>query len=734
MNHLDVGYDGIPQLGLINNILNRYFSLYFPRAVVLAAALRARPGGTERFVYTTHAWLVDLYLNCDVNLTLSGIPLACPTPADAAAFRAAIAAGDIVFHAAPFNIEYGGVLNNAMLDAIFAQPQRLAAQLGVQPSVVASLRDVPGAPRSLIPALARAGVRVLTVGVNNYAPRPQLPTPCVWREPATGDSVVLLMTEQGQGYPDNVGPSPTQPGGLGAPYCVSHPASAATLCFAFRTDNSGPPESVAEVLSQYDIARWQFPGAQVIASTLDAWWAEFSASPAVGLLPVVDQEMGETWITGYASSPVKMGFYRTAARAYAACVASGGCDSTDPRINGFTRYLMKLPEHTWGLPSIYDNANFSNTAFHAARAAGMSTYVNSEASWAEQIELGTTYAMGALGDHPLRAQIEAALAQLTPVLPAPAASGYVPVPVPGSAAFTVALPGGGAVSLALDAASGALASLAIRGVAYGDAGHLLGRLVYQTVNDTDTDAQHLTLDGGLGCCCCYGWPGMQKSANPASSRTPAALQAAWASQAGLSLTAPASILAQVAWPPALHMDYGAPAVAWLNYTINAEGTVSLEVQLFNKTATRLGEAIYLEFATPPAPGSAWFAEVLGHLVDPLDVVVRGSQRQHGVGESVLYVDAATGAGLAVDTLDAVVMSPWTAVNETSTMIVPFDPLVGPVEGFASVLFSNIYVTNFPLYSTEDAWKLRYVLRPLAASGERARAARAASVARHGVGA
>jgi len=30
MNHLDVGYNGIPELGLINNIMNIYFAEYFP--------------------------------------------------------------------------------------------------------------------------------------------------------------------------------------------------------------------------------------------------------------------------------------------------------------------------------------------------------------------------------------------------------------------------------------------------------------------------------------------------------------------------------------------------------------------------------------------------------------------------------------------------------------------------------------------------------------------------------
>jgi hypothetical protein len=299
--------------------------------------MRAR-GGAERYVGTTHAWLVDLYLNCPANFTLAGVLLQCPSPADVAAFTAALAAGDMTFHAAPFNIEYGGAYSQDMLDLIFQQPKRVADQVGVPHPTVASIRDVPGAPRGIIPGLVRNGINAVSIGVNDYAPRPQLPTPCVWVEPETNTSVLLVMTEQGQGYPDNVGPSPTQPGGLAAPYCVSHPASAAVLCWAFRTDNSGPPESVAEVLAQFDIARWQWPGAEVIASTFDAWFAEFQ--PAIPQLPVISTEMGETWMTGFAADPPKSAFYRTAAREYSACLAAGQCDPKDPRITGFARMIM----------------------------------------------------------------------------------------------------------------------------------------------------------------------------------------------------------------------------------------------------------------------------------------------------------------------------------------------------------------------------------------------------------
>ncbi len=55
MNHLDVGYNGIPLTGFINNILNIYFHQYFPRAIQIAEEMRAL-GGTDRFIYTTHPW------------------------------------------------------------------------------------------------------------------------------------------------------------------------------------------------------------------------------------------------------------------------------------------------------------------------------------------------------------------------------------------------------------------------------------------------------------------------------------------------------------------------------------------------------------------------------------------------------------------------------------------------------------------------------------------------------
>jgi hypothetical protein len=68
-------------------------------------------------------------------------------------------------------------------------------------------------------------------------------------------------------YPNNPGPNPLNPGGMSAADCVQFPGFTHALCWAFRTDNSGPPESVDEVMSYFEIARYQFPGAEVSQST-----------------------------------------------------------------------------------------------------------------------------------------------------------------------------------------------------------------------------------------------------------------------------------------------------------------------------------------------------------------------------------------------------------------------------------------------------------------------------------
>ena len=58
MNHLDIGYTTT-----INTVNNEYVHDYYTKVAQLADDMRALEG-TDRFVYTTHPWLMSLFLDC----------------------------------------------------------------------------------------------------------------------------------------------------------------------------------------------------------------------------------------------------------------------------------------------------------------------------------------------------------------------------------------------------------------------------------------------------------------------------------------------------------------------------------------------------------------------------------------------------------------------------------------------------------------------------------------------
>ena len=49
----------------------------------------------------------------------------------------------------------------------------------------------------------------------------------------------------------------------------------------------------------------------------------------------------------------------------------GACDMADSRVFNASRFLLKMGEHTWGLPSVYDTVNWTNPAFYRASSGKM---------------------------------------------------------------------------------------------------------------------------------------------------------------------------------------------------------------------------------------------------------------------------------------------------------------------------------------------------------------------------
>jgi hypothetical protein len=161
MNHLDVGFTNN-----IASVLNLYFHVHFPNAINLAEAVN-KEGQPPVFVYTSHAWLIDIFLSCPRYLGLNCPPngsnasspwfppggrntqqqqqlgstpnddaacLVCPNATLVAAVEQAIRAGVITWHAFPFNANpekadagllLGGIDAVHALDARFNKPNKV---------------------------------------------------------------------------------------------------------------------------------------------------------------------------------------------------------------------------------------------------------------------------------------------------------------------------------------------------------------------------------------------------------------------------------------------------------------------------------------------------------------------------------------------------------------------------------------------------------------------------------
>lgn len=420
-NHLDVGFADFAE-----KILDRYFtgemgtaapplprnqSLYYPSFFVSAArtaqALRRDNSSAAGLRYMAQSYLVSYFLlNCSQLAKYPRPPhedpVRCPNSTEVAEVEAAIRRGDIYWHAFPHNAQ-PEVMDAAFFRHGLQQAASLARRYGQTPSGVLSQRDVPGLTRAAVPLLAGAGALGVSVGVNDGSPAPIVPstvdcysgfrqvrTPFLWRDAASGTDVVADFHPGGYG-----GIIPIEPES-GVPYysrdgilcdCVGLAGLEEVLCYAWRGDNYGPA-GVAETKQTFAEFQKAFPAATVTASSLTAYFEYLQ--PHKGSLPVVTQEIGDTWVYGVASDPLKLAQMRAMMRARAGCDAA--CAAAEPGYDEFSRFVMKLPEHTWGSCGCghmhtsppTDAWSQADLARAIGAAGNTSFYAIEHASWVEQ--------------------------------------------------------------------------------------------------------------------------------------------------------------------------------------------------------------------------------------------------------------------------------------------------------------------------------------------------------------
>ncbi|HET7272716.1 MAG TPA: DUF5054 domain-containing protein, partial [Rubrobacter sp.] len=428
--HLDVGFTDFAA-----NVIDEYFERFIPQAIDVAGELRRR-GGPERLIWTTGSWLIYEYLEK-------------AAPSERQSLEEAIEAGDVIWHGLPFTT-HSELVDPGLFEYGLGLSRELDARFGRE-TIAAKMTDVPGHTRAIVPLLAEAGIRFLHIGVNPGSTPPEIPPVFRWRAP--DGSEVTVMYQRG-GYGD----------------LVTIPGMTEALAFAHTGDNRGP-QSAEQVVEVFEEIRTRVGGARVVASTMDAYARALLAQQSD--LPVVTGEIGDTWIHGVASDPGKISRYRELCRLRRRWISEGD----DRDLSAFSRRLLMVPEHTWGLDEKTFLADYEHyAAGELRRVRGNASFVRQEASWAEQ----RAYVDEAVGllDEDMAREADERLAAIVPRPPDKA--GFLPVDL--STAHETAH-----FSVGFDPESGALNRLVDKatGRAWASEEHPLGLFRHQTFTHED---------------------------------------------------------------------------------------------------------------------------------------------------------------------------------------------------------------------------------------------------------
>ena len=701
-NHLDVGFNTVgtnPWQWLAADVLNEYFTTYFPRALQVARDLNEMAAnGTnphnDTLLWTTHSWLVSLYLDCPPHMGYY-----CPSEAEKAAFIAGVLDTTITWHAMPFNGEME-LLTPDLLTFAVELGRELAVRTkrpGPLPNTV-SQRDVPGTTRAIIPLLHAAGVKAMSIGTNFGSAPVVVPRLSLWHDQPSNRSLYLFYHPRGYG-------------GIATPndYVVI-PGFEHAIVFDWAGDNSGPL-SAQQVIASFATVRKLWPNATVVPSTFEQYVTLLDDAYTSGRieLPIITQEMGDTWIHGAGADPLKVAKWRALCRLRSACLHEPSCPNKGAEFANFSRLLLKGAEHTWGsdvkqLLRYSDPVtggeyhNWTNADLTAFLATNNSDYYTLVQSWFEQRAWAIDIPLSALpASHPIVQKAAIEFAAIHPPLTLPTPDGYHSHTA--AEGETVALSVGW-MNVSFSSDHGTIVSLVDTrsGQQYAGPHNELGAVWYQTFDEAhsyDTFlSQYISFDMDVPGSDQYprydfGKNGLDRSAQPvAQSVQPRLLNRTvyWKSPGNGGFDA--SVLLWSAYESEeLLTKYGAPQLSIVVIDVNLT-TASLHYRVLNvnKTRSRIPEALWLSFNPLNPTNQSTTVHKLTSAIDlSLPVLNNGSAHLHAVNERGVLVDGL----LAARSLDVALVCVGYPPTPFPT---PLHTIVGNRAAFAFNLWNNIWGT------------------------------------------
>ncbi len=620
--HLDLGYTD-----LAASIERKYIDEFIPHALDLAETMKET--GND-FVWTTGSWLVERFMNS--------------SDANRARLERAVRDGLIAWHALPFTMHVE-MMDRRLFERGLAVRDRLDAHFGVK-TIAAKATDVPGMTRAAVPLLARAGVRMLHIGVNPVSAVPDVPPVFRWRAPDGSEIFVLYDQTYGN--------------------LIELPGADAAICFAMTNDNCGP-QNPQDVKAVYRELYRKYPDAEICASTLnEAAELLVRANPDV---PVVTSEIGDSWAHGYQSDPYKQAAFRLMLR-YADTLTDGERATVHDR-------LLPTAEHTCGGGGkrfLNDDGHYPRPEFEERRTR--MNYRMIESTWAEQ----RSYLAEALSafEPGERSAVKRRLTKLQ--TPLKVSGDPQPVGEPLSVGKEITL---GCFTLTIGW-DGAVWGLKRKKEVLFDKTKRLFGFTYEVFSKADTlrfCEQYFKARMSWGYDD-FSKRGLESAAN---SHLTAAPFADTVYRHNETLTIPLKL------DGALNETYGCPAklILQLHAAGDAlEGTLSWE----DKPASRIPEGMWMSFDSPLDDDSdePVLVSKLGEWIDPADVVRNGGRSLHGTDCGVKL------GGLTIETFDSALVSFGGGLWDFSNRL----PRKGDTVRFN--LYNNQWNTNFPMWYSDNA--------------------------------
>ncbi len=674
--HLDIGFTDLAE-----HTVDRYMHQFIPHAIETARLLRER-GGKERLVWTTGAWLIDMYLKRAKGEAL-------------AQFLTALGQGDIVWHSLPFTT-HTELMDERLCSYALSLAKKLDLKFSRQ-SIAAKMTDVPGHSLALVPYLAANGVEYLHIGVNGGSPVPDVPPLFRWRAPS-GEEILVQ-------YDGTYGSSRAIEG------------LEDVLVIENSADNSGPP-SLEEVVAVYRRLEVEFPGSEILASDLSSYARNIISQKE--RFPLLQEEIGDTWIHGVGSDPKKVSHLRMLLTLAKKWEEEGLLKKDTATYDGFMGSLLMVVEHTWGMDFkkyLADYKNWSVDDFAQAREKDVVSpdAITEEYRYIEEFaekeyehifpgnaekRKRRTYSFFESAHAEQRQYLEQALTFLDP----PLVQEYrtmVLTETPSQNRGENEYKKG--VSLAIDAVhtigkanirfscDGSLVSLVDEklGQLVGEEG--LGVYRYQSFSAETYQIWHHTYNRDYEqnkrwLLADFGKPGMEHAIPPAIDKLyPAVLVSLVEYQSESKIEVVASLHASEDTPR------GAPRNVLITYGFSLEGRLeTIALDWFDKEATRLPEALWLSVGFSMKEKGGWNMVKIGQSLPLGPTVSRGARSIHAV-QALEYENM-----LSVQNLD----SPLVSLGKRK--LLEFDDAPALENGcFHFNLCNNIWGTNFPLWYEED---------------------------------